>query len=136
MTTNMNEVRDINDNWRRAEKIILPGNTKTVTIKARNPSDVGGILASFSNGVVTDESWQCADMSSCHSACCESDPNWRQALSYGSNNKNTDPWGTHLRKAIPEIEPKAQWIWVSDRYAKRVWCKKSFSKLSKPVKLS
>ena len=132
----MNELRHINGSWKKAEKIKLLGNTKIVTIKAQNPRHKGGILASFSNDVVTDKSWECANMSSCDSAGCESNPNWLQAISYGSNNKNTHPWGTNLKKAIPEIEPKAQWIWVSDRYAKKVWCRKTFSKLSKPINLS
>ena len=52
-----------------------------MTIKGHNDPDgnVGAILASFSNGVDTDESWQCAKMDECNSGDCESEANWEQA---------------------------------------------------------
>jgi hypothetical protein len=111
-----------------AKNFVIPGDTKYVKIKANNAGHVGGILASFSNGVLTDESWECADMSSCNSKNCDSKPKWRQAVSYGLNNKTIWPWGTFFKKAVHGIERKARWIWVADRYAKSVWCMKSFSK--------
>ncbi len=133
VTTDGDEMYDINDDWKTAENITLPGNTKYVVIKAHNdPGNVGGILASFSNGVVTNnESWQCADMSSCKSASCEHKLEWLPAVSYGLNNKYTYPWGIILereKRNISEIEQTAQWIWVGNKCAKRVWCKKTFSK--------
>jgi hypothetical protein len=129
LTTDNGEVYTDNKDWRKAESFTLPGNTKYVIIKARNdPRDVGAILASFSNGVLTDESWECANMGSHNSADCESEPEWHNATEYGPNNKTTRPWGTQLEKAISGIEPKAQWIWITSAYATSVWCKKTFSK--------
>ena len=123
LTTDTGVVHENNGNWQKAEHVHIPGNTKWVEIKAQNPGDVGGILASFSNGVVTDESWQCADVSEA------SKPVWGQAVGYGYNNKDTEPWGrVNGGKAIPEIESRAQWIWVSDRYAETVLCMKNFCK--------
>ena len=119
----MNRACNVNGNWWTAKEYALPGNTKYVAIEARNPNHNGGILASFSNDVVTDESWQCADMNSCHlhwRSC-----NWRRAISYGSNNNSTR---TVLKGKIPKIERKAQWIWVNDQSTTWVKCKKTFSK--------
>ena len=126
LTTDVGEMYNVNKNWQTAQNIALPGNTTYVVIKAHNdPGNVGGILASFSNGVITNnESWQCADMSSCNSASCERIPKWLPAVSYGLNNKDTFPW----RRDLSEIEQTAQWIWVSNKSAIRVWCKKTFSK--------
>ncbi len=128
MTTDVGEMYDINKNWKIAQNIALPGNTKYVVIKAHNgPNSVGGILASFSNGVVTNESWQCADMSSCNSNC-EHNPKWLPAVSYGLNNEDTYPWGTILRRHISGIKQTAKWIWVEKAKATSVWCTKTFSK--------
>jgi hypothetical protein len=132
LTTDTGEVYYKSSNWSEAESFTLPGNTKYVIIKALNdPGNVGGILASFSNGVVTDESWECANMSSHESGNCGSEPKWHKAKEYGPNNKTISPWGTHLtylNKTISEIEPRAQWIWITNASATSVWCKKTFSK--------
>ncbi len=129
LTTDAGEVYDINDDWMTAQNIALPGNTKYVIIKAHNdPGYVGGILASFSNGVVTNESWQCANMRSCDSDC-EGNPEWLPAESYGP--KDSNPWRSVLKNTnrnISEIKQTAKWIWVKDAKATSVWCRKTFSK--------
>ena len=104
----------------------IAGDTKVVTIEGGNPGTIGGILASFSSGVVSDGTWQCADMSSCTTAECENSVTWQGATTYGVNENNPPPWN----RRIPDIESTAQWIWVDDKYAKRVWCKKTFGKLN------
>ena len=113
----------LNYDWRVSQRLILPGNTKGVTIEAINPGNVGGILASFSNGVLTDATWQCADMSSCITVECENSVKWQSAKPYGVNGEH--PWTIKLN----EIESTAQWIWVDDDDATRVWCNKTFGKL-------
>ena len=128
LTTDVDEMYNINacDDWKTAENITLPGNTTYVEIIADNTGAQGGILASFSNGVVTNnESWECADMSS---RCSENCKLWLPAVSHGLNNKDTDPWGKILGKGIPGIEQTAQWIWVKNIWAKSVRCRKTFSK--------
>ena len=114
----------LNYDWEVSQRLILPGNTKGVTIEAINSGNVGGILASFSNGVVTDATWQCANMSPCTTVQCENSVTWQNATTYGVNNDSTKPW-----KRRADIELTAQWIWVDDDDATRVWCKKTFGKL-------
>ena len=127
LVTDTGEKRNVVCGWKTPGRFTLPGDTKVITIKAHNdpgPDDKGGLLASFSNHVVTDESWQCADMSSCTSAYCESVATWQQAKRYGINHASPSPWN----RKMSEIADTAQWIWVTDSIAKRVWCKKTFGK--------
>ena len=119
-----NEKHNLETGWDQAERFTLPKDTKVVTIKGNNSKGVGAILASFSNGVVTDGTWQCADMSSCTTTDCENSVTWQGAKTYGINGKNTSPWNRRLN----DIDSTAQWIWVDHNLAKRVWCKKTFGK--------
>ena len=114
----------LNTDWLETEKFTLPGDTKFVTIKGCDIGGIGAILASFSNGVVTDSTWQCADMSSCTTTECENSITWQDATTYGVNGDKPSPWKTKMN----DIELTAQWIWVDNKLAKRVWCKKTFAK--------
>ena len=117
------EKHKLETDWWETERFILPGGTEVVTIKGDNgPGSPGGILASFSNGVVTDGTWQCADMSSCTTTECENSVTWQGAKTYGVNT-NHPIWNTR-----PYIDSTAQWIWVDNQFAGRVWCKKTFGK--------
>ena len=79
---------DLTPDWTKTDRFALPRDTKVVTIKGDNdPEDVGAILASFSNGVVTDGTWQCADMSSCTTTECENSVIWQAAKTYGITGK-------------------------------------------------
>ena len=110
--------------WLETERFALPGDTKVVTIEGVNPDGEGGILASFSNGVLTDGTWQCADMSSCTTTDCKNPVTWQGAKTYGINEENPSPWNRRLN----DIDSTAQWIWVDNEFARRVWCKKTFGK--------
>ena len=63
--------------WWETQSFALPVDTRVVTIEGDNPWLGGGILASFRNGVVTDGTWQCADMSSCNTTECENSVTWQ-----------------------------------------------------------
>ncbi|CAB4040197.1 Hypothetical predicted protein, partial [Paramuricea clavata] len=99
----------------QASKFTSPADTQNVTIiAAKNPgSSAAGILASFSNGIVTDDSWR-----------CRKDPSnlnkWEKASTYRRNDLNIS-WN----QAISEIKQNAQWIWVKDLSASRVQCKRN-----------
>ena len=119
------EKHNLKTDWWETERFALPGDTKVVTIKGDNgPGSPGGILASFSHGVVTDGTWQCADMSSCTTTDCENSVTWQGAKTYGINGENPLPWNRKLN----DIDSTAQWIWVDNSSAERVWCKKAFGK--------
>ena len=111
-------------NWQKTERFTLHGATKVVTIKGGNTYRTGAILASFSNGVVTDGTWQCAKMSSCTTTGCENSVTWQDAETYGVNGDKSSP----RRRKINYIESTAHWIWVANASAESVWCKKTFGK--------
>ena len=64
-------------------------------------------------------------MSLCTSVECENSVTWQDAQTYGVNENNPRPWN----RRIANIESTAKWIWVDDKYARKVWCKKTFGKL-------
>ena len=119
------EKHDLTPDWTKTDRFALPGDTKVVTIKGDDRlGGVGAILASFSNGVVTDGTWQCADLSSCTTTECENSVTWQGAKTYGINGEKPSPWNRRLN----DIDSTAQWIWVDNNKATRVWCKKTFGK--------
>jgi hypothetical protein len=77
LITDSGEKRNVVCMWKKVKHFTLSGHTKHVTIQAYKARGNGGILASFSNKVVTDGSWECADMSSCTAADCSP---WTKAI--------------------------------------------------------
>ena len=117
--------KKVEENWRQPRRFVLPEGTQVVTIKARRDYTMyGGILASFSDGNVTDTSWSCIDCSQfgCFNKyiyACEScsKSNWEK------------PPNTTLNTiSFPKIASSAQWIWVKNSSAASVWCRKTFGK--------
>ena len=127
--TDTDEEQVLNDKWKVSQNLTIAGDKKVVTIKGYNKKSVGGMLASFSNGVVTDGTWQCANVSLCTNEC-ENSVTWKDAKTYGLNGNKTYPWGNH-RTAFEEIESTANWIWVNNSLVTKVWCRKTFGKLHK-----
>ena len=116
--------------WPR--RLVLPKSTQSVTIKVRGCSNPKvGILASFSNGNVTDGSWSCADSTTCNwkTNHCSSVA-WVNASVVANNSDDS----TSTRR--PEIALKAQWIWISPNSPTNVWCKKTFGKFQYCIKCS
>jgi hypothetical protein len=132
LITDSGEKRNVVCMWSKVKHFTLSGHTKHVTIKAYKARGKNGILASFSNNVVTDESWQCANMDGCISSDCESfaATKWSNATAYGFNIEDSD---RNSREKINEIKSTAQWIWAKNGEAERVWCRKGFGKLSRAV---
>ena len=121
LVTDTGVKRHINCEWNMAQgSFVLPSDTQVVTIKAHNRGGAGATLASFSNNVVTNESWSCAECLN-KSDCDES--NFKPAVTYGPNGHH--PWTTN----IPGIASSAQWIWVKKSKATHVWCRVTFRKL-------
>ena len=122
----------VNNDWWTTQHFILPSDTRNVTIKAYNPGNVGGILASFNNNVVTNDSWECADVKDCGSSCDDGSyqPAWKRAVTYGRNDDTTTIWYKAKNGKLNKIESNAQWIWVANSWATNVWCRKTFCKYS------
>ena len=114
--------------WRR--RLVLPKNTQSVTIKVRKYSnhEKVGILASFSNGNVTDGSWRCVNSTTCNweSNSCSS-VMWESASVVPNN-------GVSTPARYPEIASNAKWIWISYHSPANVWCKKTFGKFQYCIK--
>ncbi len=123
--TKPKEVILVNGNWRLPERFVLPEDTQVVTIKAHNHVFVGGILASFSNGYVTDESWNCAYKTTCDDSS-NSCPNlqWNNATTFLKKYAHSTTWVSGRIK----FASSAQWIWISSASATSVWCKRTFGK--------
>ncbi|XP_028409320.1 uncharacterized protein LOC114531923 [Dendronephthya gigantea] len=120
----------VNNDWQTPQQFTLPGDTRSVLIKAHNdPGNVGGILASFNNNVVTNDSWECADMKDCGFSCDirSSYYAWKPAVRYGRNDDTRTPWHIGNGGKIKHIKSNAQWIWVENSRAKDVWCRKTFA---------
>ena len=112
---------DLNKTSRQPQRFVLPEDTQVVTIKVHKARGWGGgILASFSNNIVTDGSWHCTDSSSCSFADCSS-LQWE--ASTAGKNEHSSTWGKP-----PEIASSAQWIWISNSSALKVWCKRTFGR--------
>ena len=96
----------LNCDWRTPEDVVVPNNTKILTIKAyTSGSHVGGILASFSNNVVTDEAW----------LCMEKGENWENATTVKINGTSSLPKPTG--DDFSGDAARAQWIWVKNTSA-------------------
>ena len=107
-------------NWKNAENFNLPSDTLYVTIKVgRKNNAIGGILAAFSNGFVTDSSWQCTEISS-----TTKNP-WPAAHVVATNDGSHSRWN----RIVANISPEAKWIWTSNSGDSEVWCRKSFGGL-------
>ena len=128
LITDSGEERKIVCEWDEPVNFTLPRDTKSVIIKAHNDrGNVGGIVASFKSAafnIVTDESWECADLNSYKTPniCSCVECTWQKAKTYGYVNASNNPW----KAKVKGINGSAQWIWVSNSHATRVWCKKTF----------
>ena len=102
----------LNCDWKTPEDFVVPQNTQIVAITAHtNGSHMGGILASFSNNVVTNETWHC--------------------MENGDNEKTEIATTSNLPKPTDDFSggaARARWIWVKNIHATHVACIKTFSK--------
>ena len=116
--------------WKVASPVTLLANTTCVVIEGKTTggvkgNDVGAILASFSNGILTDESWQCIKRNAAKSQLV-----WPKAKSYGRNNKRTrSVWiKQNSNKPVANIDGNATWIWTENKKEESVTCRRSFGK--------
>ena len=116
--------------WKIASPVTLLANTTCVVIEGKtlyggSGGDVGAILGSFSNGILTDESWQCIISNASKSQLV-----WPKVKSYARNNNETDSvWIKHnSNEAVANIDGNATWIWTEKNNEERVTCRRSFGK--------
>jgi hypothetical protein len=103
-----------------AKRFVLPEDTKSVTIEASCFLGGCGILASLSNGIVTNESWSCAN-----SSCCDGSP-WN--CSHHLEWEKASISETRTDYELQGIASNAKWIWIDDFSAENVYCRRNFGK--------
>ena len=99
-----------NNVWDETITVIIPETTTIVAVKIKNKSAAGGLLGSFSDGSVTDGSWQCTSTiaSDQWTSSTFDDSSWPNALATeGQGGK----WQILLNVAI-----NAKWILAGTSY--------------------
>ena len=113
--------------WTEASPVTLLANTTCVVIEGKTTGgvhDVGAILGSFSNGILTDDSWQCIISNAAKSQLV-----WPKAKSHApNNNKIGSVWIKISKKPIANIDRNATWIWTEKNNEESVTCRGSFGK--------
>ena len=92
--------------WNLASTHIIPPDTQLIRVKCHSTGGPGGFLASFSNGVVTDDSWQCA----------------REGGDLAPANVLNANGGE-----VEDISRDANWIWAPESVANTVFCERSLN---------
>ena len=127
-------VKKLKPNY-QPQRLVLPNDTRIVTVRLEfscwnTPKPM--ILASFSNGIVTDESWNCT----CIKSPSNSFSGWKNASVIGNNAKDSKP---HFKRH-PEIASSAKWIEITNccyhDHVRYVSCRKAFGKFMMHVHMS
>lgn len=106
-----------NENWIRATDFVIPGNTRVISVTAKAWGFKHGILGSFSNGLVTNESWKCTkDLYPGWNTPEFDDGNWPAAVVLGKH--GVTPWGN-----IAGISTSAKWIWTAGPGFDTIYCR-------------
>ncbi|KAJ7321400.1 hypothetical protein OS493_034973, partial [Desmophyllum pertusum] len=109
-----------NGNWRKSTDFAIPGNTRVISVVGVAWGFKFGILGSFSNGLVTNESWKCNDtLYPGWSSPDFDDRNWPAAVVVAKH--GASPWGN-----IAGISMTAKWIWT-DKAPDNVYCRLNLS---------
>lgn len=82
----------------------------------KNTGGSGGLIASFGNGIVSDNTWKCTTrgMRNWQTASFD-DSNWPAAVVHDSNSGNV---------RVNGISPNAKWIGTSQRNANGFYCRR------------
>ena len=100
------------NNFSVADNYVIDSGSEVIALKCqgRLPPWEGGILGSFSSGLVTDSSWKCtAQYELGWNMKSYNDEQWPNAVSYKKNLPMSLPWGQR-----DNVLSNAQWIWTQD----------------------
>ena len=107
----------VDDNWKVSSTYLIPGDTRVISVKGKNNKGRYGILGSFSNELVTNESWKCCSVRSPGWNSPDfDDRNWSHAVVVGEHGENR--W-----RVISGIAQTPKWIWAAGKYASEVYCR-------------
>ena len=124
--------------WGHVSTYSVPSTTTVIGIECEDLHVYGGILASLSNGVVTDDGWSCSTQHVpgwSQPSFTATGSQWFSATEHGAN--GVSPWAT-----ITGISSGAQWIWSpnylhGDRqmYCRRVLTPRKYMSLAGCLRL-
>ena len=100
--------------WVTTSTLTVPSGTRVLAIECDAESWVGGILASLSNGQVTDHTWKCSAVY--EPGWTEPDfeptsPNWTPAFEIVENGGSMPTW---TWAECTACSSRAMWIWTPD----------------------
>ena len=95
--------------WTEVWSQEVTGNTRTIAIHCHNNRGDAGLIASFSNGLTTDNTWRCSHVSV--GGWYEEnfdDSDWNRTYIIQANDGSGEGWSKDN-----EFSNKAKWIWGS-----------------------
>ena len=98
-------------NYRVARTFLIPGNTRVISVFAENTGGKFGIRGSFSNGLVTNKSWNCSRK-------------WFPGWKLPDFDDKHWPHAVVVNRDLgsyPKIAKTAKWIWAHGR--KHAYCR-------------
>ena len=99
------------DDWMTTSSISVSDSTQVIGIECHDLHDQPGILASVSNGFLTDASWYCSPVFEAGWAdpsFAANSGNWQVATTMGRNGDSLSPWNIE----VSHIDADAEWIWT------------------------
>ena len=115
--------KPLNNNiWNKAQNYEFPECLRVIAVAITNNGGPGGLLASFDNGVITDNSWRCSETVPLHQ--------WTSFDFDDSVMPRATVYGGH--SLISTISPKAFWIGTGNPNAPKMFCRLSL-KIGKTV---
>jgi hypothetical protein len=110
--------------WHVAEQAVFPDDSKVIAIYGEDAGSAGGMIASFDNGVVTDNTWKCKKITGTPPTGWNEadfdDSSWPYATQHNYNGVGK---GGLLINGISTL---ARWMWSSDLMNdNKVYCRKS-----------
>ena len=112
---------DNENEWTESSDYPLNACNSLIAISCQDVGGIGGILASTTSGMMTDNTWRCTDELETGwetVGFTESDA-WGPANAYDTNDANTEPKTTF----ISGISPSAEWIWYGAN-GQTIYCRK------------
>ena len=107
----------VDGDWTVSSTYLIPGDTRVISVLGKDSGVAYGILGSFSNGLVTNESWKCSsDLYPGWNSPDFDDRHWPHAVVVGKH--GVSPWHN-----IPGIAQTAKWIWAAGKYTDKVYCR-------------
>ena len=102
------------NDWIELSHIAIESGLCVIAVEAEDFGPPAGIIAKFSNGIVTNSTWKCTGKYEVgwHTKSYD-DRHWPAAVVYGTNMDS--PWGP-----IGDHLENAKWIWTA-RHVKNTW---------------